>query len=565
MFKIESLTFYHENDSQTYDFSSHAFVYGANTVGKTAMTKAINYVLGSTDPLSYQGLDNIDSIEAHLSNQKTNLWIMRTIDGRYCYKRTLNSEYTDVSAETYKDNICLIISPEIDHHFSDVYYKVFDEKPSFRSFNFLNYVEEKGLGDLSSVFTMAKELRHQIRIQKIMNFFFNYQNIEKIYEKEMELEEVERNLKSLQLDYQDYTRMHNQQKSLFNELQLRYTGNIQKDYDTFLDFKNSFVRKKKNESKDIVYLSKSSFALAEQIKLYEFMKQQSDKMQERKERSKRLLSILLSIVSTAPEYADYVDFIEKNIIEIDSENVILSLTDYQKAIKAIEGEKQQIDEHINRLKGETQELRYEDAIKKVGLLEHVFSILTKAVDVETMSKLEAKAQSLKKEVKELRSSFDKESIRSFNQQLTSLYLDNNLDIKHVIEDSNETEFSLEFDPFRLCLFAQHKENEYTTQYMPGSMARQTHLQLLVYLNMFAYLQKKFKGFVFAPILIIDSANQPMGADSFQKVYPVLVSIAEEIGIQTIFLSKDLINSITSDDLIDISNGLNKFHNQTGTK
>lgn len=352
MFKIESLTFFHEDDFQTYNFSSHAFVYGANTVGKTAMTKAINYVLGSSDPLSYQGLDNIDGVEAHLSNDKTDLWIKRTINGRYAYKRTINSEYTDVSAETYKDNICLITSPEIDHHFTDVYYKVIEEKPSFRSFNFLNFVEEKGLGDLSAVFTMAKELRHQIRIQKIMNFFFNYQNIEKIYEKEVELEVVESSLRSLQLDYQDYTRMLAQQKQLFTDLQLRYTGNIPKDLKTFEDFKNSFVRKKKNESKDIVYLS---------------------------------------------------------------------------------------------------------------------------------------------------------------------------------------------------------------------MARQTHLQLLVYLNMFAYLQEKFKGFVYAPILIIDSANQPMGVDSFQKVYPVLIDLADQVGIQTIFLSKDLIDSVNSDDLIDISAGLNKFHKQTRDK
>ena len=83
--------------------------------------------------------------------------------------------------------------------------------------------------------------------------------------------------------------------------------------------------------------------------------------------------------------------------------------------------------------------------------------------------------------------------------------------------------------------------------------------------MFAYLQEKFKGFVYAPILIIDSANQPMGVDSFQKVYPVLINLADQVGIQTIFLSKDLIDSVNSDDLIDISAGLNKFHKQTRDK
>lgn len=73
MFKIESISFINGNDSQSYQFSSHAFVYGLNTVGKTALTKAIDYVLGSSDGLTYQGLDNIESIEAHLTNGLTNL------------------------------------------------------------------------------------------------------------------------------------------------------------------------------------------------------------------------------------------------------------------------------------------------------------------------------------------------------------------------------------------------------------------------------------------------------------------------------------------------------------
>lgn len=98
MFKIESISFINGNDFQTYKFSSHTFVYGLNTVGKTALTKAIDYVLGSSDGLTYQGLDNIEGIEAYLTNGLTNLWIKRTISGNYYYKRTLESQYSEVSS-----------------------------------------------------------------------------------------------------------------------------------------------------------------------------------------------------------------------------------------------------------------------------------------------------------------------------------------------------------------------------------------------------------------------------------------------------------------------------------
>lgn len=83
MFKIEAISFINGDDSQTYTFSPHTFVYGLNTVGKTALTKAIDYVLGSSDGLTYQGLDNIESVKAHLTNGHTDLWIKRTVNGNY--------------------------------------------------------------------------------------------------------------------------------------------------------------------------------------------------------------------------------------------------------------------------------------------------------------------------------------------------------------------------------------------------------------------------------------------------------------------------------------------------
>lgn len=94
----------------------------------------------------------------------------------------------------------------------------------------VNYIEEKGLGDLSVVFTKAKELKHQIRIRNIMDFFFNYENIEQIYEKEIELEGAEREYSEISKDYQEFTRSLFQVKKLFKELQLTYTGDFKKDY-----------------------------------------------------------------------------------------------------------------------------------------------------------------------------------------------------------------------------------------------------------------------------------------------------------------------------------------------
>lgn len=562
MFKLESITFIHNNEPQTYYFSTHAFVYGLNTVGKTALTKAIDYVLGSSDGLTYQGLDNIDSIEAFISNEQTYLWIKRDIGGGFFYKRTPESQYTEVSSEIYKDNICLAISDDTNTHLLDVYSKVFDEKPSFRSFNFLNYIEEKGLGDLSAVFTKARELKHQIRIRNIMDFFFNYENIEQIYEKELQLEQTEKELSDLAKDYQEYNRSIFQVKQLFKELQLPYSGDFAKDFKTFSDFKDSYIRTAKTQSKDLVFLSKASFSLAEEIKLYTFMKNQSINMIDRKERTQRLLSILNSIVNDSPEYEEYTHSIATIIEEIGDENIILSLTDYTKAIKDIETEKIKLDSQIDLLRNQATELTYETAMKKVGLLEHIFTIISKGFDTEHFHHLEGEVAKLKSDIKILKSSFNQNKIKSFNENLTNLYLKSELDIKHLNEDIQEKEFSLEFEPFKLCLFATHKEGNIVCRFMPGSMTRQTHLQMLTYLCMFGYLNENFPRFIYLPLLIIDSANQPMGVQVFEKVYPTITSIADQYGIQTIFMSKDRIDNIDESSIIDISSGLNKFHQQS---
>ena len=228
----------------------------------------------------------------------------------------------------------------------------------------------------------------------------------------------------------------------------------------------------------------------------------------------------------------------------------------------IEEEKKKLDSQIELLRSQATELTYEAAMKKVGLLEHIFIILSREVNTDRLHELEIKTVQLKKEIKILKSSFNQSKVKNFNVRLTELYLSTGLSIKHLQEDLQDNSFSLEFDPFRLCLFATHKDQEQLVRFMPGSMTRQTHLQMLTYLCMFEYLKDNFPDFIYLPILIIDSANQPMDIEIFKEVYPTITQLADSIGIQTIFMSKDRLDSVSADDFIDISTGLNKFHKKS---
>lgn len=126
----------------------------------------------------------------------------------------------------------------------------------------------------------------------------------------------------------------------------------------------------------------------------------------------------------------------------------------------------------------------------------------------------------------------------------------------------EPNFSLRFDPFSQVLVAYHKDGDADVAYIPGSMARHNHLQLLVYLCMLEYLHDNFEGFIYLPVLIMDSPDQSMEPESFEEVYPTLFKAANSMDVQTIFLSKVRPKVVDNKDLIDIRGGLNPFHQKT---
>lgn len=563
MFRIKCITLYKGSEKKEYLFTDNTYVYGHNNVGKTALTKVIDYALGSSEQLSHAGLDNIDAVGAYLANDKTELWIKRTSLGEYFYKRTEASGYTLISADTYKDYISGLITDNPDDRAIKVYQKVFDETPTYRSFSFLNFVDEIGQGDLGAIFTRGKEIRHLVRIRNIMDFFFNYENIEMLYEKRMDLDDVESELRTYTDRMNQYTRSVGSINKLFTTLGLSYSDDMQENYRTFESFRDNFFRKNSRPKDDLVYLTKASHSLSEELKFYIYLKNQSQEAGNRKARIELLLSTLHSIIAENHEYEEDVTTITGAIEEIKRDRLILSLTDYDVSIAKIEGQKKDIDARIALLKSQAAELDYDTTLKIIALLEDHFKVIDSMVDISRVSQLTDQAKTLRKEIKELKNSYSQKGIKDFNDRLTQMYLESEVTgVPYLNDDRKEEQFSLSFDPFSQVLVAKHKEGEAVVSYTPGSMARHNHLQLLVYLCMLEYLHENFCEFIYLPILIIDSADQPMEEKSFEEIYPSLIEIAKNIGVQTIFVSKAKPATVNDDDLIDITDGLNPFHQQS---
>lgn len=438
-----------------YKFTQNTFIYGQNSLGKTGLTKIINFILGCHDknPLMYDGLDNIDEVEALLTNNNTKLWVKRSIFNDYQIKITEDSEYISVTDEQYIEYISNILYENIKIEYLDIYKKIFQEKLSYRSLSFLNFIDEKGLGNLSKIFTRAQELKYQIKINKIMRFFFNYSNIEKLYNKEKALEEWELKDKQLNPIKEEYEKGLKVIKELFNELQLVYDENMEKNIKRFNKFKQDFSRESKssnNNNPDIAYAARASLSLSEEIKLYNFLKNQSLSIKKRNKKVEVLLNILQNIVSENPEYKKYVRDIENIIKEIQDKKILLNVADYNVSIKKIKEEKEGFDKLINDYKSQMIELDYDTTIKKIGLLEYYLSKTKNKIDEKELDEIKDNIKKLKEIIKNLNNSFDKRSIDLFNKYLLNEYKKDEI-IKYVSNDFKQKGFKIEFNPLIISL------------------------------------------------------------------------------------------------------------------
>lgn len=572
MFKISKLQLWNKNNIQEYKLNDITYVYGTNSVGKTLFAKCIDYVLGTTDQenelAEEDGMDHVTALGACVVNEKVQLWLKRDINSGFYYKYTETDAYNLVSRENYIEEISKVILPRIDDNKQlKVYQSVFEETPTFRAFTFLNFISESRQGDLKQIFTKGNEIKNQVRIKKIMTFFFNYKNVEAISEKEEQLNINQKEYNMLSKKQAEYQYLLSKIKIGFQNLGLKFTGKSDIDKKTLKDFKHDFNRKKPKNSGDLIYLSKASFSLAEEIKQYNFLSQQSKRAKNRKKNDEALLKLLEELMIDNSENSKYLKPLRTSINKIRNDKAILSLTNYDVAIQEIQKEKEKIDSQIAEIKSQASELDYDNAKQQVLILDQALSDFIDFTDSDRIMKLEEENKQIKREIRDLQEQFDDEAVKKFNHELLNMYFDEQVvkNIKYVADDKKSDGFSISFNPLRQKLSVKKYDNVDQDQnqkkvqisFIPGSLARRTHMQILVYLLMLKYVINEFPSMRVLPLLVIDSADQAFKKENFKFIYPEIVNCAEDIGIQLIFISKE--KPENTNDYIDIGKGFNPFY------
>lgn len=550
MFKIDYLKVNYEDkaiEPSIYEFGDSVYIFGQNNVGKTIMLQAIDYVLGKSDFVleDRDGLENIISLEAKLVHDDRTLFICRSKYNDFGYKYSEDdAAYLTVDDKMYKQEITSFILGK-DSKYFEKFRNYLEEDLSFRAFSFINFLDEKGLGNLTNIFPRTSTYYKQKRASKLMTFVFNYKNVCKLIELKKEQTELIETLKNLSEQKTSYNYSLAVIRREFNALQIPFKteDSLQILKESFDSFSKRFYRDNIGNRKspdDLGVLLKISCSLSEELKFQENLWKQTRLLSKRNMKSEKLLSAFKELVLLDENYSVYIEDIEALIVKQKLSHDILSIKDFEKTICEIKAKKADIDKQISVCQKGLNKDSYENILKAIGRIEQAFTNISSISDLNEIMVKEERLKQIEGKIKKLRKDFDNALKTEFDKTMLMFYKE--LDkVKFVSEDLNQKNFKILFDPIKVAVCGERLKpdsDDISVAYMPGSMARETTWQIIAYLTMFKLFKEKFNELPLMPVLFIDGLNQPYDEEinSYPNIYNFIRTKALEIGIQLFVVS-----------------------------
>ena len=217
------------------------YVFGDNSHGKTLLAKSLDYVLGSTENMlinNIEGLEEITALSCVLIDDNRFVEFVRNKNGEYYIKYDINSEYSLVDDKKYKETLSELFT-NIDKNKLSLYYELNNNYLTCRALSFMNFLDETGIGNISTVFTRANEKKHIFRVKDIMDFIFKFEFLKKLKNKEKELENLEIKYKNISTIVGKIDYANNIIKDVYAKYGIKYTS-LDENYNRFLTFKGDF-------------------------------------------------------------------------------------------------------------------------------------------------------------------------------------------------------------------------------------------------------------------------------------------------------------------------------------
>lgn len=548
MIAINKLILYNNVDIKEYSFKKNTIIIGNNNSGKTKFFKLIDYMLGSSDEdiLRTESIENINYVEIEILKNNISYFFKRSLNNKSECSFKYDKEYIKCNLDTYKHQINQLLS--INTNYTDIYSTVFNEDISYRAFSFLNKIDSQITSISVNLFSTSSNCIYRYRA--IMNFLFNYGNIESIAKKIKKLEELVKQANLVENNKLYIEFIKSNLRKIYDILSIKYKENNLLD-EKIIKIINSNYYERQYNFDDYAYCLAKLNTIDNQIKKYEFINQQLTFINNNHNNAISLLEQFNRIIENS-RYKEYTQDISNEIIKFKEKIVINDLLNIKKIISQLNKQREETINIIDSMNAPFTSNNFIDTAKNLELAKKYIEILNQTKEINN-DDIKKQIKELKKEIKELELSFDNKLLNQFNHDITNYYLNLSDKISCVSSDKKKNNLLLEFEHLKNILrFVEintsDNNNSLDKIYDPGSDARYIILRIISHLCMFKFIQKHFDGLPVFPILLIDALDHAIDDKSINPFINDFIKIATDNNIQTISFYKNEYNIKSNDDI-----------------
>ena len=541
MFRINRLMMYSfDGREYIYQFSLGLnYFKGKNSSGKTEFYNFLDFMLGSSEDIRKKPWyrDTLKKASMEIQVDNINYILSRSYDPAENYLSYADEEEGEaLDQREYKAKLNSIFTRDVE--LLKNIRKFTDEELTFRTFTMFNFLGEKRQGAIQDFFDKCSDIKYSVKLVPILNFIFN-NNLEKIYLLQKELEQLQIDLKSLEISSSKYDFICAQVNRNIQKLDLNvwYTGKNANDIRKNLkEIKNMEETQKKRTDRNIADLEVMYSNISEQIKTYENSISDAKQLKNDNQNRKILLENLNQLLEENNEYEYLIEPLKQLISELDNTISFSQYTINDKTVAELKRQKNMLKTAIKRNDSRFQCYTMEEKSKAIALIEEYLSedICDCSADVKKVKK---RIREIKEELKALQNSDDVVKIRELSQFITALYKSAK-GISSVVDDDIIQEgFKIQYIKKGNILqpIVQIKEKDENNveekrevNYYVGSMARHTLIQLCGYLGFLKILLAEDK-YPIIPLLVIDHISKPFDTSNARAIGQVISKAYEEIG------------------------------------
>lgn len=533
MFRINKLTMYSFDEKKyTYQFSSGLnYFKGKNSSGKTEFYKFLDFMFGSSEDIRKKPWYRDTLKKASMEIQVDNIIyiLTRSYDPSQNYLSYADEEEREnIDQREYREKLNSIFAKDMEllkniREFTE-------EELTFRTFTMFNFLGEKRQGAIHDFFDKCSDIKYSVKLAPILNFIFN-NNLEKIYLLQRELEQLQQELKDLEVTSSRYDFICTQVNRNIQKLgsNVWYTGRNADDIRKNLkEIKNMEEPKKKGSDRNIADLEVMYSNISEQIKIYENSISDAKQFENDNSNRKMLLENLEQLLAENDVFAYLVEPLKQLVNELDNTISFSQYTINDKTIAELKRQRIALKTAIKRNDSRFQCYTMEEKAKSIALIEEYLSADIRDCSGD-LKEIKKKIREIKDELKALQNSDDIVKIRELSQFVTSLYKSAR-GISSVVDDDILQEgFKIQYfkrgNILQPMIQAKEKdendiEQKKEVNYYIGSMARHTLIQLCGYLGFLKILLAEDK-YPIIPILVIDHISKPFDTSNARAIGQVI--------------------------------------------